>query len=67
MVQADLGDGNFNLEKLLEVMVKSYKSLEEEEQAILKAFKVFDKENTGKIDAKVRCSGKIIMPRVHVI
>jgi Ca2+-binding EF-hand superfamily protein len=27
--------------------VRSYKSLEEEEEAILSAFRVFDKENTG--------------------
>ena len=31
----------------MDVMVRSYKSLEEEEEAILSAFRVFDKENTG--------------------
>ena len=30
-------------------MVRSYKSLEEEEEAILSAFRVFDKENTSNI------------------
>ena len=33
----------------MDVMVRSYKSLEEEEEAILSAFRVFDKENTGNI------------------
>lgn len=32
-------------------MVRSYKSLDEEEEAILSAFRVFDKEGSGKIDA----------------
>ena len=47
----DKGDGHFNIDGLMDVMVRSYKSLEEEEEAILSAFRVFDKENTGKIDA----------------
>ena len=45
------GDGNFTIEGLMNVMVSSWKSLEEEEEAILSAFRVFDKENTGRIDA----------------
>eukprot|EP00295_Goniomonas_pacifica_P007500 CAMPEP_0175821386 /NCGR_PEP_ID=MMETSP0107_2-20121207/9110_1 /TAXON_ID=195067 ORGANISM="Goniomonas pacifica, Strain CCMP1869" /NCGR_SAMPLE_ID=MMETSP0107_2 /ASSEMBLY_ACC=CAM_ASM_000203 /LENGTH=118 /DNA_ID=CAMNT_0017133767 /DNA_START=257 /DNA_END=613 /DNA_ORIENTATION=- len=49
--QIDKGDGTFDINGLLDVMVRSYKSLQEEEDAILNAFKVFDKENTGKIDA----------------
>jgi hypothetical protein len=32
---------------LVNWQVRSYKSLEEEEEAILSAFRVFDKENTG--------------------
>ena len=35
----------------MDVMVRSYKSLDEEEEAILSAFRVFDKEGSGKIDA----------------
>ena len=35
-----------------QVMARSWKSLQEEEEAILNAFKVFDKDNTGKIDAE---------------
>jgi calmodulin len=36
----------------IQVMARSWKSLQEEEEAILNAFKVFDKDNTGKIDAE---------------
>lgn len=47
----DKGDGSFNIDGLMDVMVRSYKSLDEEEEAILSAFRVFDKEGSGKIDA----------------
>ncbi len=47
----DKGDGNFTIDGLMTVMISSWKSLEEEEEAILSAFRVFDKENTGRIDA----------------
>ena len=49
--QVDKGDGNFTIDGLMTVMISSWKSLEEEEEAILSAFRVFDKENTGRIDA----------------
>ena len=38
------GDGHFNIDGLMDVMVRSYKSLEEEKEAILSAFRVFDKQ-----------------------
>ena len=52
MKQVDKGDSTFDINGLLDVMSRSYKSLQEEEEAILNAFKVFDKDNTGKIDAE---------------
>jgi hypothetical protein len=35
----DKGDGSFNIDGLMDVMVRSYKSLDEEEEAILSAFR----------------------------
>ena len=49
--RATTTDGHFNIDGLMDVMTRSYKSLEEEKEAILSAFRVFDKQNTGKIDA----------------
>lgn len=46
------GNDTFDINGLFEVLTKSWKSLQEEEEAILNAFRVFDKENTGKIDAE---------------
>ena len=36
----DKGDGHFNIDGLMDVMVRSYKSLEEEEEAILSGCRV---------------------------